>query len=183
MGHVWRPAPRGCPDSWSSDWAPDRARVSRVRAAALALAAPYSALSAWSEPAALIDDSEVLRLAELYEAAAPALDSHEAAQLRCQVDAERYRHEAREPTLRDLVRNRLLTVDANRIVISQKALQARIDDAADPITEADVSASIRSGDSRIRWSRSPRGFATTWNAKRSNRPVHRRTATWSAATR
>ena len=68
-----------------------------------------SAWAAWSDPAAPIGGAEALSLADLYDAAAPALDSHEAALRRCQIDVDRDRHAALETALRELVRARLLT--------------------------------------------------------------------------
>ena len=103
-------------------------------------AALLSAWAAWSDPAATIGGTEALSLADLYDAAAPALDSHEAALRRCRIDVDRDRHAALETTLRELVRARLLTLEADRLGITEQALHARIDGAAEPVTEADVSA-------------------------------------------
>ena len=103
-------------------------------------AALLSAWAAWSDPAATIGGADALSLADLYDAAAPALDSHEAALRRCRIDVDRDRHAALETTLRELVRARLLTLEADRLGITEQALQARIDGAAEPVTEADVSA-------------------------------------------
>ncbi|MDD9988986.1 MAG: DsbA family protein [Spirochaetaceae bacterium] len=103
-------------------------------------AALLSAWAAWSDPAATIGGAEALSLADLYDAAAPALDGHEAALRRCQIDVDRDRHAALETTLRELVRARLLTLEADRLGITEQTLQARIDGAAEPVTEADVSA-------------------------------------------
>ncbi|MDE0219791.1 MAG: thioredoxin domain-containing protein [Spirochaetaceae bacterium] len=103
-------------------------------------AALLSAWAAWSDPAATIGGADALSLADLYDAAVPALDSHEAALRRCRIDVDRDRHAALETTLRELVRARLLTLEADRLGVTEQALQARIDGAAEPVTEADVSA-------------------------------------------
>ena len=111
-----------------------------ARGAALTLTLLWSAVAAWSEPAATIEGAEALSLADVYEAAAPALDEHEAALRRCELDAERGRDEALQAILRDLVRGRLRTMEAARLGIVAEALAARIDEAAEPVTEAEVSA-------------------------------------------
>ena len=98
------------------------------------------AWAAWSEPAARIDGAEAVSVADLYAAATSAIEGHEAALRRCQIDAERDRHEALVTTLRELVRGRLLALEADRLGIPENTLDARIDDAADPVTEADVRA-------------------------------------------
>ena len=103
-------------------------------------AALLSAWAAWSDPAATIGGADALSLADLYDAAAPALDSHDAALRRCQIDVDRDRHAALETTLRELVRARLLTLEADRLGVTEQTLQARIDGTAEPVTEADVSA-------------------------------------------
>ncbi len=111
-----------------------------ARCAVSALALLLSALTAWAEPAARIDGSEALSLADLHAAAAPAIDEHDAALRRCQLDAERNRDEALQSVLRDLVHARLRTMEAARLGISAEALAARIDEAAEPVTDAEVSA-------------------------------------------
>ena len=111
-----------------------------VRGVALTLALLVSASAAWSEPAATIEGAEPLSLADLYASAAPAIDAHEAALRRCELDAERGRDDALQATLRDLVHARLRTMEAARLGIAAEALAARIDAAADPVTAADVSA-------------------------------------------
>ncbi|MDE0221007.1 MAG: DsbA family protein [Spirochaetaceae bacterium] len=99
-----------------------------------------SALTAWSDPAARIGGAEALSLTDLYAAAAPAIDGHEAALLRCQLDAERSRDEALQTILRDLVHARLRTMEAARLGLSAEALAAHIDEAVEPVTDAEVSA-------------------------------------------
>ena len=84
-----------------------------------------------------------LTVADLNAAAASAIDEHETALQRCQLDAERGRHEALEAALRDLVQARLRDREAARLGISAEALAARIDEAAEPVTDADVSAFYR----------------------------------------
>ena len=79
-------------------------------------------------------------MADLYVTAAPAIDEHEAALRRCELDAERGRAEALEAILRDLVHTRLLDLEADRLGITAEALAARVEEAAEPATEADVSA-------------------------------------------
>ena len=113
--------------------------MSRVRWTAFGLAVLLSALSAWSEPAARIDGAEEVSLADLYAAAAPAIDRHEVALRRCQIDAERDHHEALTTILQELVRERLLSMEAARLGIAVEALAARIDDSAAPVTDADLS--------------------------------------------
>ena len=108
-----------------------------------ALVLVLAALTAWTEPAATID-GEAVSMAALYAAAAPAIEGHEAALQRCQLDAERGRHEALDAALRNLVHERLLTLDAARLGVTIEALEARIYDWAEPVTEADVSAFHRS---------------------------------------
>ena len=108
------------------------------RCAVVVVVVLLSALVAWSDPAATIDGAEALTLADLYTAAAPAIDQHEAALRRCQINAKRGRHEALETVLRDLVRERLRAMEAARLGIAAEAVAARID-AAEPVTEADVS--------------------------------------------
>ena len=56
------------------------------------------------------------------------------------MDAERSRDEALQTILRDLVHARLRTMEAARLGISTEALAARIDEAAEPVTDAEVSA-------------------------------------------
>ena len=104
------------------------------------LALLLSALTAWADPAARIGSAEALTLADLHAAAAPAIEEHDAALRRCQLDAERSRDEALQSILRDLVRARLRTMEAARLGISAEALAARFDEAAKPVTEAEVSA-------------------------------------------
>ncbi len=106
----------------------------------MVFAALLSAWAGWSDPAATIGGAEALSLSDLYAAAASALDGHEAALRRCQIDADRDRHAVLETTLRELVRARLLTLEADGLGIPENTLEARIHDAADPVTEADVSA-------------------------------------------
>lgn len=120
-----------------------RTRLEAGRFALLVVAALLSAWTGWPDPAATIDGTEALGLADLYAAAAPAIDSHEAALLRCQIDADRARHEALEATLRDLVRARLLILEADRLGIATETLAVRIDEAAESVTEANVSAFYR----------------------------------------
>lgn len=110
------------------------------RYAVLVVAALLSAWTGWSDPAATIDGAEALSLADLYAAAAPAIDRHEAALRRCQIDSERDRHEAIETALRELVHARLLALEADRLGITAEALEARISDSAEPVTDAEVSA-------------------------------------------
>ena len=112
----------------------------KASSAPLTLALLLSALAAWSEPAAQIGGTEAVNLTDLYAAAAPAIDQHAAALRRCEINAERDRHEALEKTLQDLVRARLRTLEAARLGLTPAALSARIDDAAEPVTDADVSA-------------------------------------------
>ena len=107
---------------------------------ALVLALLVAALGAWAEPVATIDGAEALSLADLYTAAAPAIDVHEAALQRCQIDADRQRADALDFTLRDLVHARLRTLEAARLGIAAETLAARIDEAAEVGTDADVSA-------------------------------------------
>ena len=102
-----------------------------------------AAWTGWSDPAATIDGVEALSLDDLYEAAAPAIDGHKAALRRHQIDAERNRHAALETTLRELVRDQLLALEADRLGITAEALEARISDSAEPVTDAEVSASHR----------------------------------------
>ena len=104
------------------------------------LALLLSALTAWADPAARIGGAEALTLADLHAAAAPAIDEHDAALRRCQLDAERSRDEALQTILRDLVHARLRTMEAARLGTSAEALAARIDEAAEPVTDAEVSA-------------------------------------------
>ena len=111
-----------------------------ARGTVMVSAALLSAWAAWSDPAATIGGAEALSLADLYDAAAPALDGHEAALRRCQIDVDRDRHAALETTLRDLVRARLLTLEAARLGIAAEALAARIDAAAEAVTKANISA-------------------------------------------
>lgn len=100
----------------------------------------WAAPTVWSEPAATIGDAEAVSLTDVYAAAAPAIDEHEAARRRCELDAERSRDEALQAILRDLVHGRLRTMEAARLGIAAEALAARIDEAAEPVTEAAVSA-------------------------------------------
>ena len=104
----------------------------------LALLLP--ALTVWSDPAARIGGAEALTLADLHAAAAPAIEEHDAALRRCQLDAERSRDEALQTILHDLVHARLRTMEAARLGLSAEALEARIDEAAEPVTDAEVSA-------------------------------------------
>lgn len=104
----------------------------------LALLLP--ALTAWADPAARIGGAEALTLADLHAAAAPAIEEHDAALRRCQLDAERSREEALQAILRDLVHARLRTMEAARLGLSAEALAARIDEEAEPVTEAEVNA-------------------------------------------
>ena len=120
--------------------APGRTHLRAGRFAVLVVAALLSAWTGWSAPAATIDGAEALSLADLYAAAASAIDGHEAALRRCQIDAERDRHAAIETTLRELVRARLLALEADRLGITAEALEARISDSAEPVTDAEVSA-------------------------------------------
>ena len=106
----------------------------------LALALLLSALTAWADPAARIGGADALSLADLHAAAAPAIEQHDAALRRCQLDAERSRDEALQSVLRDLVHARLRTMEAARLGLSAGALAARIDEAAEPVTDAEVSA-------------------------------------------
>ena len=99
-----------------------------------------SALAAWSEPAARIHGTEAVSFAHLYAAAAPAIEAHEAALRRCTIDAERARADALDATLRDLVRERLRALDADRLGITAEVLQERIDGSAERVTDADVGA-------------------------------------------
>ena len=104
------------------------------------LALLLSALTAWADPAARIGAAETLTLADLHAAAAPAIEEHDAALRRCQLDAERSRDETLQTILRDLVHARLRTMEAARLGLSAEALAARIDEAAEPVTDAEVSA-------------------------------------------
>jgi len=118
-----------------------RARAMKTHvAAAPALVLLLVALAAWSEWAVGIDGAEAVSMAALYEAAAPVIDDYESALRPCQIDAERGRQDGLEAILRDLVRERLRTLEAKRLGITAETLQARIDDAAEPVTDADVSA-------------------------------------------
>ncbi len=105
-----------------------------------ALALLLSALTAWADPAARIGGAEALSLADLHAAAASAIEEHDAALRRCQLDAQRSRDEALQTILRDLVYARLRTMEAARLGISAEALAARFDEAAEPVTEAEVRA-------------------------------------------
>ena len=111
-----------------------------ARGAMSVLALLLSALTAWPDPAARIGGEEALTLADLHAVAAPAIEQHDAALRRCQLDAERSRDEALQTILRDLVHARLRTMAAARLGLSAEALAARIDEAAEPVTDADVSA-------------------------------------------
>ena len=99
-----------------------------------------SAAPAIDDPPAATIGGSALTFAELNAAAASAIDAHEAALRRCELDAERDRHEALETALRDLVHARLRDREADRLGITAAALVARIDEAAEPVTDADVSA-------------------------------------------
>lgn len=89
---------------------------------------------------ATIGGAGALSLADLYAAASPELERHEAALRRCELDAERGRDEALQTVLRDLVHTRLHTMEAARLGLSAEAFAARIDEAAEPVTDAEVSA-------------------------------------------
>lgn len=103
--------------------------MKRAKAAALVLALLVPALTAWSESAASIDGAEAVSLADLYETAAFAIDDHEAALRRCQLDAERGRHDALETVLRVLVRAQLRELEADRLGVTTAVLEARLDDS------------------------------------------------------
>ena len=85
--------------------------------------------AAWSEPAATIDGAEAVSMAELNEAAAYAIEQHEATLRRCQAAADRDRNDALQSVLRVLVRARLRALEAERLDVTAAALEARLDDA------------------------------------------------------
>ena len=107
------------------------------------VAASLSAWAGWSDPAATIDGAEALSLADLYAIASPVIDDYEAAVRRCQIYAERERQDGLETVLQDLVRGRLLVMEAARLGITEQALESRIDDSAAPVADADVAAIYR----------------------------------------
>jgi protein-disulfide isomerase len=98
---------------------------------------------------ATIGEQEVTRGA-LLATAAQALDENEMARLRCQVEADRGHHEVLEASLRELVRRRLLEREAERTGTTVAAVQARIQDTAQPISDEDVEQFYERNKARIR---------------------------------
>ncbi|MDD9987131.1 MAG: DsbA family protein [Spirochaetaceae bacterium] len=66
-------------------------------------------------------------MADLYAAAAPAIEGYEADLRRCQIDAERGWDEVLQAILRDLVHVRLRALEADRLGITADAVAERIE--------------------------------------------------------
>ncbi len=98
---------------------------------------------------ATIGEQEVMR-AELLATATQALEENEMARLRCQAEADRGRQEVLEASLQELVRRRLLEREAERTGTTVAAVQARIQDAAQPISDEDVEQFYERNKARIR---------------------------------
>lgn len=78
--------------------------------------------------------------AELTAAAEHATEEADLQLLRCQVEAERSHHEALQAVLDSLVEQQLLTLEAGRTGATLAELQARMLQAAQPVTDEDVEA-------------------------------------------
>jgi len=87
---------------------------------------------------------------ELLVAAALALEQSDAALRRCQIEAERGRHEALEDALQELVWQRLLDREAERTGSTATALLARVDESAQPVGEQDIKTFYERNQARIR---------------------------------
>ena len=101
------------------------------------------------EVVAVIGDRTVTQ-AELEVAAAFALEQSETALRRCQVEAERGRHEALEASLQELVRQRLLELEAARNGTTAQALLARVDGTAQPVGKREIEQFYERNKGRIR---------------------------------
>ena len=102
----------------------------------LAAAAPLL----WADDAgavALIGDREVSR-DELLAAAASDLEAREMEAMRCQAEAVRGRHDVLEASLRQLVLERLLELEAARTGTTVAAVEADIQAAAAPVRDQDI---------------------------------------------
>ena len=86
---------------------------------------------------------------ELLVAAALSLEQSENALRRCQIEAERSRHEALEGALRELVWQRLLDREAERTATTAAAVLARVDEAAQPVGEQDIKTFYERNKARI----------------------------------
>ena len=149
----------------------DRAQAHRIRAARtrghragalrrLAVGLPLAAvlLVAAALPLAAEDEvdtvvasigAESIGRAELLAAAAPALEQNDLTRLRCESDAYRGRHEALQSVLRQLVRERLLALESARTGAPRAALEAGIQQAAQPVGQAEIEAFYLQNQERI----------------------------------
>ena len=113
----------------------------------LAAAAPLL----WADDAgavALIGDREVSR-DELLAAAASDLEARDMEAMRCQAEAVRGRHDVLEASLRQLVLERLLELEAARTGTTVAAVEADIQAAAAPVRDQDIETFYERNQDRI----------------------------------
>ena len=89
---------------------------------------------------------------ELLVAAALSLEQSESALRRCQLEAERSRHEGLQTALQELVWQRLLEREAERTGATTTAVLAGVDETAEPVGEQDVKTFYERNKARIRGS-------------------------------
>ena len=101
-----------------------------------------------SEVVAVIDGEEILH-EELAKEAELFLEETELAKIRCEIEADRNGHEALEAALQELVRRRLLGLEAANDGITAEEVQARIAAAAETIDAAAVDTFYEGNAERI----------------------------------
>ena len=129
---------------------PARARPLACRhCAVLLLLAAAPVLWGNDDVVAVIGGESVLH-DELLVAAALSLEQSENTLRRCQIEAERSRHEALQGALQELVWQRLLDREAERTGAATAAVLARVDETAQPVREQDVNTFYERNKARIR---------------------------------
>ena len=126
---------------------PHRLTALRFTTALLIAAAPVL----WADQEEIVATvaDQVVSRAELLVAAAFALEENEMTRLRCQVDAHRGRHEVLQSSLQQLVRGRLLDLETARTGHTFAAMEARIQQAMQPVGQLDIESFYLRNQARI----------------------------------
>ncbi|MEE2775819.1 MAG: DsbA family protein [Acidobacteriota bacterium] len=126
---------------------PNLSPLAGVGAVLLALLAGAHA-QAQDEVVATIGDQQIRR-EELEKEAELALEEAEMARIRCEIEADRSGHEVLETSLQQLVRRRLLDLEAANDGVAADEVEARMREAAEAVDQAAVDAFYEQNKERI----------------------------------